>query len=302
MSSKNNTGAQGNNQTAGGNANSPAAPAPIKQDGELNIPTLSGALKPPAPVVQEGENAPQAVKGVTDDPIKNDGGAQAMTSSLGINVDPKPSYEQLMAENEALRRSSMQGVSIAAQPTGAPAPNAPSLTDMVKAEVSQAIHRPVMAHYDDDHNDVQMRRDVVDVPITGRLDDFMAKRRSDLYIEPVAPALFNDIAAELAFLEEYVIIEIHETMDPQAELVIHLAINGRSVYLARGRHEIVKRKYVEQLLRAKPQTVKTQVAKGNDGDYVNRTIKSAAMKYPFAIVRDDNPKGRAWMKKILQEG
>ena len=29
--------------------------------------------------------------------------------------------------------------------------------------------------------------------------------------------------------------------------------------------------------------------------------KTRALKYPFSIIRDDNPKGRAWERKIRSE-
>jgi uncharacterized protein (DUF2344 family) len=119
----------------------------------------------------------------------------------------------------------------------------------------------------------------------------------------VADALnFEDHAAALAFAEEHIIINIAESSNPADENPVMVSNNGRAVYLMRGRDEVVKRKYVEQLMRAKPVGVKVKVVRDVDGEIQNRTIRTTALKYPFSIVRDDNPLGRAWQRKIMSEG
>jgi hypothetical protein len=115
----------------------------------------------------------------------------------------------------------------------------------------------------------------------------------------------SDLAAQLAFLEEPVTITIHETSDPNPEPVF-LAVNGVGPlengvpWLPRGRELTIKRKFVEALLRAKVTTYGSKEII-QDGERMFVHPSKTSLKYPFSIVRDDNPKGRAWFTQIVNE-
>lgn len=117
----------------------------------------------------------------------------------------------------------------------------------------------------------------------------------------------KEFAAELAFNEEFLLINIHESTDPNAEKMIYLAVNGEGAgqggvpYLPRGVPLRIKRKFVERLCRARP------IAYGNVeriNEFGVREItypKTSALKYPFSVLEDKNPKGGAWITKLLNE-
>lgn len=264
-----------NKNKASGSTTNQAAGSVISQagEGELNIPS--------AGIAQAGEGGNSA-----DAPATGLG----QTAAMGIDVAAADALRHTIAKPEIS--------------TSVPAPG--SLAEFAaQLESPKAANRPVVISQRNEQSMESLaQRQVIDVPTTGRLDDFLGDRRnrSDLVLEPVASLGFEDHAAQLAFLEELVIINIAESADPTAENPVQLGINGRQVFIRRGEDTIVKRKYVEQLLRAKPTNVKTQVAKNAEGDVVNRTIKTSAMKYPFSMVRDDNKLGAAWMRKVLSEG
>jgi hypothetical protein len=286
MSSNSNKSDQAKNQ-AGQGANKPA----ITQDGEggLTIPTLgqAGANQQSAAaaamanataasqITQDGEgNDTAAIKASKPDL----GGAAAAANSLGIDVAP-------------------------AEPPSTPAPGSlAALTAAVDASPQRARvarDEPVSFRRMNEATETSNGVQVIEVPIYGDLANL---KRPDLRIDQGRVQLFSSREEHIAFLNEHVIVHIHETADPLAEPWVELGVNGRKVFLKRGEDQIVRRMFVSQLLRAKPQRVTTQVAKGQDGDYVNKTIKSSAMKYPFSMVRDDNPKGAPWMRQILSEG
>lgn len=173
-----------------------------------------------------------------------------------------------------------------------------SLADMQKIADGQAKNRPVQISQREEAFEPLNKPQTFDMPATGKLSEM---RRTDLLLEPVDPLGFEDHAAQLAFLNEMVIVNIAETSDPNAENPVMLSVNGRAVYIKRGEDAVVRRMYIEQLLRAKPVGVNTKVGRGNDGEVTNKITKTSAMKYPFSMVRDDNPLGRAWMRKILSE-
>jgi tartrate dehydratase beta subunit/fumarate hydratase class I family protein len=143
----------------------------------------------------------------------------------------------------------------------------------------------------------------LDIPVTGSLDGL---ERTDQDIE--VPTAGDDAgrmkakADMLAFLEEKVLIQLHESTNANDQQVVPLYVNGAAVYITRGVPTVVRRKYVEMLCRAKAQDVKVNVVRDANGDVVNRTTKSSALAYPFSVIEDRNPRGAAWLAQRMREG
>lgn len=136
----------------------------------------------------------------------------------------------------------------------------------------------------------------IDMPGMGIID------RSALHeegIEIVTAAGLSDYAKDLAFMEELVEVEVHESTDPNAEPVVDLYCNGIPQRFLRGVPIAVKRKYV-QILTAARQTSMTTTVKVDGDNVINRINKHSALRYPFRVVRDDNPKGSDWLRSTLQ--
>lgn len=137
----------------------------------------------------------------------------------------------------------------------------------------------------------------LDVPVTGPLSDMV---RVDQEIVIADGPSLGDYAKELAFMEEVVDVMVHESTDPNAEPVVDVYCNGMPQRFVRGQMQKVKRKYVEILANARQTSIKTNVR--NDGDNVyNRIDKHTALRYPFSM-QDSNPRGQAWLKKLLATG
>ena len=246
-----------------------SAKNPAGSNSELSIPTLGNTpsnaaigAAPAASLLQEGE---------TEDVL-------SVNAATRENAD-----HQHQRANEGLQRS-LADVQREA--------------DANKGRGQQAMHRPATMRQDREQTS-DTPTVTVEMPISGPLD---AMRRNDQFIEPVVDiANFGSKAETLAFMEEMVEIRIHESNDPNAENPVVLGVNGRQVAIWRGEDTIVRRKYVEQLLRAKPESLLTQIKRDGDGNPRNLIHKSRALKYPFSIVRDDNRKGPAWERKIRAE-
>lgn len=109
-------------------------------------------------------------------------------------------------------------------------------------------------------------------------------------------------AANMRFNEEKVVVIVHEEADSKyPEPCISVWNGGRHQLFPRGMEITVARKFLEILARSKP------IRYGNV-EYVDeagvRAVKwprRVSHRYPFTVVRDDNPKGRAWLKKIFLE-
>ena len=136
----------------------------------------------------------------------------------------------------------------------------------------------------------------IDIPGTGVID------RSALHeegIEVVPAVAVDSYAADLAFMEEPVEIEVHESNDPNAEPIVDLYCNGIPQRIVRGQPIAVKRKYVQILAGARQVSMSTDTRVQGE-DVINRVSKRSALRYPFSVIRDDNRRGRDWLRHALQ--
>lgn len=124
---------------------------------------------------------------------------------------------------------------------------------------------------------------------------------TDAMIEPVDGFNWKKKAEELAFLEEFVEILVHETTDENAEQIPGFGVNGRWQYFERGVQQSVRRKYVERLARCKRTAYTQRRERDSNGDDTMRHYPHTALKYPFSVIIDHNPRGRDWLRKILAE-
>ena len=106
-------------------------------------------------------------------------------------------------------------------------------------------------------------------------------------------------AEEMAFMEERVCVQVHESTDPNAEDPILVSVNGRNQFLFRGRETIVRRCFVERLARAKLTNYRQNLAE-KDVDKYNRLFMATAVQYPFSVI-GDSPRGQDWLRKVLAE-
>jgi hypothetical protein len=119
-------------------------------------------------------------------------------------------------------------------------------------------------------------------------------------IEPAGTIEFGDQAETLQFMEEEVAVCVFTSTDKNAETVVEVFCNGTPQRFIRGQWQIVKRKYVEVLARAKPFSVTTPEVLDSNGDRTTRIDINNALRYPFEM-KDKNPKGAAWLHGILSE-
>ena len=152
----------------------------------------------------------------------------------------------------------------------------------------------------DTSNEQVGRTVTVNMPAEGPLSKMIREdqKLENEIITVGADGLDNSYAAQLAFNEEPVEITVHETTEEFPDPIVEVWCNGVPQRLIRGIPQVVKRKYVEILARARVQSMKTRVDIQQDNIF-NRIDKHTALKYPFSVNRDDNPKGRDWLRATL---
>lgn len=120
----------------------------------------------------------------------------------------------------------------------------------------------------------------------------------------------SEYAAELAFNEEPVTIRLESSAEQHAPTHFPVWINGKMAevfqngrweeigYLPIGMIITVKRKAVEVIVRAKKDTVRTEIRNpeaDNPNNVIQRYTSAAAS---FSIIEDRNPRGIAWMTEL----
>lgn len=120
-------------------------------------------------------------------------------------------------------------------------------------------------------------------------------------VVPVDEREFKTTVEMEAFMQEEIVIRIHPTGDKSAPPVVPLGCNGEQVWLPRGKAVSIPRKFVESLT-AYEVSFSTERARDPNSDegMVQRT--AANQPYPFTVIRDTNPKGRAWLERVMRGG
>lgn len=120
-------------------------------------------------------------------------------------------------------------------------------------------------------------------------------------IETVAESVdFAQLAASEAFMNEIVTIHVHSTTDENQPPHFLVNCNGVNQPVVRGIDCQIKRKYVEILARMK-ETKYTQHTPNPAAPDVSELRARHGLVYPFDLVNDPNPRGRAWLSNVLAE-
>jgi len=189
--------------------------------------------------------------------------------------------------------------------TVAPDANAArAAAEQLAAEQLAAQERAITGRTQPMLNHDRFEASELDIPDSGPigLDEIRAKAHSELDNEAVMAAgklTEAEIAYEV-FMNEKVIILVHESPNEEDLAVVCPMVNGVSQPIVRGYPTPVKRKYVEVLARAKETKYKQIQADANDPSSL-KMVPRTVLAYPFAIERDDNPNGRAWLRDIIRQ-
>lgn len=111
---------------------------------------------------------------------------------------------------------------------------------------------------------------------------------------------FRDLAANEAFMNELVTVVVHSTTDENQAPHVIVNCNGVNQPIVRGVPTAIRRKYLEILARMK-ETKYTQVTPNPAAPDVSEMKARHGLAYPFEVVEDNNPKGRAWLNNVLAE-
>ena len=122
----------------------------------------------------------------------------------------------------------------------------------------------------------------------------------DQSIEAIVTQEFGRTVFEEAFMNELVIVMVHETTDENVNPMPTPSVNGVMQPIMRGVPTRVKRKYLEVLARCKETKFSQRTANPMEPDRIEM-VPRTAFTYPFQVIEDQNPKGGAWLKAVMAE-
>ena len=120
-------------------------------------------------------------------------------------------------------------------------------------------------------------------------------------IETVAESRdFSQLAADEGFMNELVEVMVHATTDENQAPHVIVNCNGTNQPIIRGVPTKVRRKFVE-ILASMKETKYSQVTRNPAAPDQIDMIARHGLAYPFELINDANPRGRAWLQNVLAE-
>jgi len=102
------------------------------------------------------------------------------------------------------------------------------------------------------------------------------------------------------FMNEELRVLIHEPQLDGEPPVVELEVGGIPCYAMRGIPQMLRRKYVEVLARARSARVRHWYKQQGDESKNFQTFSSRALTYPFIVEKDPSGgKGGAWLASML---
>lgn len=175
--------------------------------------------------------------------------------------------------------------------------------DRVSRKAAEKAGRvpPVVMHLTEHEDDITDHKIGQDHPRRMKSTGPARDALEGAYIERVDGPDFEDKAALLAFNEEKIEVLVHDTTEKHASKIIETWVDGKSQRFLRNHPQVVRRKFVEALVRAKETAFSQQIVQDDNGFDTYQNNPHTAPRFPFSVVRDPNPKGAAWLRKILAE-
>ena len=118
-------------------------------------------------------------------------------------------------------------------------------------------------------------------------------------IEIVDRVLTSDKAETELFMAEKILVIVQDSADETDHEIVESWVNGRVQRFLRGQAQLVKRCYVEALARAKRTTYRQTLDERYGEQSFNQMRPHHSLAYPFTVLEDRNPKGKAWLQSVL---
>lgn len=117
-----------------------------------------------------------------------------------------------------------------------------------------------------------------------------------------AERINGDYLDALAFGEEKVEVLMNPGREEWAPLFEVFGVNGQFKAVQVNVVTRIERKFVEGMARSMPMRIATRSGEDpSDALTFNKTDRSISAGFSFAVVKDDNPKGVAWLQSLRSD-
>lgn len=138
--------------------------------------------------------------------------------------------------------------------------------------------------------------------------DFSMLPTGGVSVQPVTVAerefdtrTVDGLAAYEKFMSEPITIKVHATADKNEPPVADISLHGIRCPIPRERPVRVPRAFVEVLARSQVRAYSQERDPNPDATEGMRTRRHGGSSYPFQVLHDPNPKGRAWLQRVMHE-
>ena len=120
-------------------------------------------------------------------------------------------------------------------------------------------------------------------------------------VDPVSQVVdFRELASSEVFMNELVTVLVHSSTDENQSPHVILNCKGTNQPVVRGQPTMIRRKYLEILARMKETKYNQRTPNPAAPDQIEMVARHG-LAYPFELVDDKNPRGRAWLQNVLAE-
>lgn len=112
----------------------------------------------------------------------------------------------------------------------------------------------------------------------------------------------KDYFDELAFMKEKVTVVLNRGREKNAPTFEQFGVNGRLIWIQCNVPTLIERSYLEVMARSQPIAIRTESGE-SPGDELtfNRVNRDQTPNFSFSVINDPNPKGPAWLAKVIRE-
>jgi hypothetical protein len=112
----------------------------------------------------------------------------------------------------------------------------------------------------------------------------------------------TDYFKELAFMREKVTVVLNKGRERKAPMYEQFGVNGKIIWIQVNTPTVIERSYLEVMARSQPISIRTESGEVPDDALTQNIVhRDQRANFSFSVIEDKNPKGAAWLQKIIRE-
>lgn len=132
--------------------------------------------------------------------------------------------------------------------------------------------------------------------------DASADRAPEVIVAGEHALTNKDYTDELAFMEEEVVVVLNRGRERYAPEFEQFGVNGKLIWVRTGVPTRLQRKYLEVMARSQPIDIRTRSGEDPGDNFTFNVVdRTQSASFSFSVIEDKNPRGAAWLAKVIRE-